>query len=255
MRRTLDNVGSLGDILKDAALLQLAQLITDAGTAKVTFLHTHAFQLRAACHDPEVWLRETTAELAAHEDYYDYFRSQHAVCKGRSYHCVTQLVLDALGGDRVSLLLVESDPTTHCILERQLLDQGVQPTLMIDHIEELASSEQLPEAGTLLALFDSFLCHRSEWVALCGAIQRVSGSGVAVVLVVYAFERSGDTYRWMLPPESLEGPVAVIDRPPHHLAVYATENLARNVADVCNGLGWIDPEEPPPPPRLPDWLL
>jgi hypothetical protein len=47
------NVGNLGDILKHAALVNLAQLHTARNKSKVAYIETHAFKLEATCPNSE----------------------------------------------------------------------------------------------------------------------------------------------------------------------------------------------------------
>ena len=45
-------------------------------------------------------------------------------------------------------------------------------------------------------------------------------------MLTYGYEARTDRYRWPEPEPPLVGPVAVIDRDPHHLAVYAPPGQA-----------------------------
>ena len=69
--RQLSNVGNLGDIIKHAALVELAQLLL-RGQSTVSFVDTHTFQLHAPLPDRkrgEHQMEGLTAQHPAYERY------------------------------------------------------------------------------------------------------------------------------------------------------------------------------------------
>lgn len=65
------SVGNIGDVLKHAALIGLAELLASRGSP-LSFVDTHAFLLHAPLADPSRWQRAGDELTAKHPAYRRY---------------------------------------------------------------------------------------------------------------------------------------------------------------------------------------
>ena len=124
LNRQLGNVGNLGDIIKHAALVELAGLLA-GGRADVSFVDTHTFQLQAPLPDRARWDREVDALTALHPDYERYATLERAALgRNGTYRCSSGLVLDALRDRRACAVLGEANSASRAELSAQVARIG-----------------------------------------------------------------------------------------------------------------------------------
>ena len=114
------SVGNLGDILKHAALVELASLLASRG-APVSHVDTHTFLLHAPAADRARWTREVDDLAARHPAYARYAALERAFFERTThYRCSSGLVLDVLSDRRHCAVLGEANARTRAELAEQI---------------------------------------------------------------------------------------------------------------------------------------
>ncbi len=232
----LRNVGNLGDILKHAALMNLAKLLIGRCQSRFAYVESHTFMLEAPCPNPEQWMRETISELTNHVAFSDYFTTEKSVTDNLPYRCSAGLVIDELRKSNIvepALILAEKDSATREVLKGQLVREQVENCTILEDALQLSAQEIPDDVDTLLVLVDPFVLDDGLWNSLVAALDSIIRPGSEIVLELFTFDAGQAVVRWPSPPAYMIGPVSVMHRQPYHLAVYATEAVSISAAACC----------------------
>lgn len=235
------NVGNPGDVLKHAALVELARTLRlDRGGSgpRFRYVDTHTFLLEAPCVDPSAWLARVDRERERFAAYTPYFELERGVTRGEPYRCSARLAVDVLDPAETDLVLAESEPATRGRLRSQLLEARLAPEELLEDAAHLPSVRASQPGERVLALVDPFVLTDALWTALSPGLARLFPSGSIGILEAFTFDAHRAAATWPCAPGALVGPLASIDRGPYHLALYATAAIADEAARACNALGW-----------------
>jgi hypothetical protein len=216
------NVGNLGDIVKHAALVELAALLRARNPGLVRHVETHCFRLVAPLPDPQGWA--ANAERGSER----YRRAElDWVARGR-YRCSAGLAADTLGPP-VELLLAEAHAETRAALSAALAEERLRATVVDDAHHLPTPSAAVPT----LVHVDPFDHPAGYWPV----VERVITSGDTVVLA-FAYDKVGPI-SWPVAPGGLQ-PLGRLDAGRYGLAAWASSEIAGPARNVLAGLGWAD---------------
>lgn len=231
-----NNVGNTGDILKHAALLELAQLISEQpGDAALNYLDTHAFVAEAPVANAN-WRDEAQALVERWPAYARYLALQGPYVQKGGYLCSSGLGASLLPTAR--LVLCEHDASTRAALRAQFARMQCGPVQILEDVSCGSLASEAEAAGSLLALVDPFMLSERDWAGACCAVARLWRPGADGLLVVFTFDREATAVNWPAAPDGWEGPVAQIGRAPYFLALYATGDIAAAAVARLVALGW-----------------
>lgn len=235
-----DNVGNLGDIVKHGALVALAALLREHNIgAKVNYLDTHAFKLRACMPDAERWRKEVGELRGIYQLYKEYADIEEPVVAEGKYLCSTGLIACALPD--CSMFLAERDERTRQELLAHLKDLEIIPAVLACEMNELTFSDLDIHAGTLLALVDPFYeteeVWRDTWRSASASIRALHSNGDDGIVLVFQYQKLVSPV-WLAAPEGFGGPVAVADYKPYYLAAYGTKSLEKEMGLTLSRMGW-----------------
>ncbi len=231
------NVGNLGDILKHAALCELAAMLAER-SARVRYLETHTFLLHAPIADTAWWHGEVdtlAGRLPAHARYRELERA--ALSSTGEYRCSAGLVMDVLGPRRANATLGEADGRTRATLREQIRDERLADVFVADDASAALRHAGEDEGGAVLVHVDPFKLTPEAWAPLAAGLDTVSARAEELVLVAYRYTRQGRS-AWPRAPMGAIGPVAEVRGGPHEVAAYASPNLEEAVREICCSLGW-----------------
>lgn len=231
------NVGNLGDILKHAALVELASALARVSPT-VQYVDTHTFLLHAPPADVERWSREVDALASAHPAYGSYAAlEREALARSGRHRCSSGLMIDVLGERRGSMALGEADAATRAELRDQIEQEQVSNVVVVDDAVAALRGRRDGAAGTVLVHVDPFTLSPELWARLAPGLDEVCGGSAEAVVVAYRYTRHVGS-AWPHPPRGTSGPVARCQRNPHEVAAYASAGIADVVRDICAALGW-----------------
>ncbi len=231
------SVGNLGDILKHAALVELASMLAARG-APVSYVDTHCFLLHAPLADPERWHREIEAHVERHPAYERYAaRERASIARTGDYRCSSGLVIDTLEDARGSTVLGEANAATRTDLRAQIADEHLTNVFVVDDAVEIDTTARVPRGGVLLVHVDPFSLTPALWATLRASLDAMSGRSSESIFVLYRYSRSARS-AWPAAPAGTLGPVAEIRGGPHEIAVYASAVLTDVVREICDALGF-----------------
>ena len=235
--RQLRSVGNLGDILKHAALVELAAMLRHT-PATVTTLDTHAFLLHAPLADGERWNREVDELVSRHPAYARYAAlEREALARTQRYRCSSGLVTDQLGDGRFATTLGEIDGETRAELREQVAEEGLANVVVADDAMAALRDAATRSASSLLVHVDPFSLSPALWSSLAPGLASVCAQSLEAVIVVYRYTRNAPS-AWPDAPGSMLGPIAQIRGGPHEIAAYASARITEEVRAVCEALGW-----------------
>lgn len=235
--RQYRSVGNLGDILKHAALVELASLLAETRSS-VCWVETHTFLLHAALADPERWNREIDALVAEHPAYARYAAIERAaLSRSNRYRCSSGLVIDVLGDRRTTAVLAEANAVTRGELASQLRDEGLANVFVVDDASAIDREPRVPSGGAVLVHVDPFALSAETWSSIAPPLDAICSRASEVVLVAYRYTRMAPS-PWPTAPNEMLGPLAQIRGGPHEIAVYGSSGVASEVRRVCSTLGW-----------------
>jgi 23S rRNA A2030 N6-methylase RlmJ len=235
--RQLDNVGNLGDILKHAALVELAALLA-GGRTGVSFVDTHTFQLHAPLPDRARWDREVDALAARHPAYGRYATLERASLEGNGdYRCSSGLVLDALRDRRACAVLGEANAASRAELSTQIAAERLADVLVVDDAGRVDDAARVPRRGALLVHVDPFRLTPQLWSRIAPALSAMSARSADTAFVLYRYSRNARA-PWPGAPAGTSGPLIETRGGPHEVAAYASPGIAEAVRDTCAALGW-----------------
>ena len=237
INRQLGNVGNVGDILKHAALVELAAWLARE-RADVSFVDTHSFQLEAPLPDRARWEREVEA-LAARYPAYERYRALERSSLGQNghYRCSSALVLDALGDGRACAVLGEANAASRAELSAQIAAGRFENVLVVEDAARVDDAARVPGGGTLLVHVDPFRLSAELWSRMAPALSAMSGRSRDAAFLLYRYSRNART-AWPEAPARTTGPLAEIRGGPHEIAAYASPGIAEIVLATCAALGW-----------------
>ncbi len=243
--RQLGNVGNVGDIIKHAALVQLASLLARSPFL-VSFVDTHTFQLHAPLPDRARWRRKVEMLEARHPTYASYASLERAsLARTGQYRCSSGLVLDALGERRGCAVLGEANAASRAVLSSQLAAENLTNVLVVDDAAAVDRATAIPAGGALLVHVDPFSLSPETWAAFAPALDAITARSAATALVAYRYSRNARV-PWPAAPTGTIGPVAETRSGPHEVAAYASPGLTDAVREVCASLGWDAGTAAPP---------
>lgn len=230
--RQTRSVGNLGDILKHAALFELASMLART-RAPVRWVETNTFVLHAPLGDAAKWIREVDALGPAYARYASHERN--VLAQTGRYRCSSGLVMDVLGDKRTSATLGEADGATRAELREQIIRERLTNVIVSEDDVAALRHASTERGGCVLVHVDPFSLPPEQWSRLVPALEAVCAGARDVVIVVYRYTRSAPS-PW--PTEPLGDPVAEIRGGPHEVAVYSSPDAADEVRSVCGALGW-----------------
>lgn len=234
--RQSGHVGNLGDIIKHAALVELASLMADLGP-KVGFVDTNTFLLHAPLANAERFARESQAHVEKHPVAARYLaRERESIARTGDYRCSSGLVLDALGDRRACAVLGETNGLTRATLREQLREEGHERVHVVDDASAVDRGAWIPEGSALLVHVDPFALTPEVWAPMAPALDALSMRASTAVFVLYSYTRAART-AWPTPPEGTSF-VAENRGAPHEVAMYASPALRPAVASLCASLGF-----------------
>lgn len=237
--RQLGNVGNLGDVIKHAALVELAALLAQA-PERVSFVDTHAFQIHAPLADPARWAREVEALVCSHVAYARYAELERAaLARDNHYLCSSGLVLETLGEKRACAVLGEANAASRAEIAAQIATEQLANVLIAEGAARVDDGMRVPAGGALLVHVDPFALSAALWSEIAPALDAMCSRSAVAVVVVYRYSRSAAA-PWPIAPASTTGPVATTRGGPHEVAAYASAEIAGAVLEVCASLGWRD---------------
>jgi hypothetical protein len=246
--RQLGNVGNLGDILKHAALVELASLLSGE-RARVSYVDTHAFRLHAPLADREQWSRDVDARVAANPAYARYASMERvALATKGHYRCSAGIVIDVLGKQRGRTVLGEANAATRAELVEQIAAEGLDDVVVVDNAADVGEGNTRARgdaashsAAAVLIHVDPFRLSTAQWSEFAGALDAIVARASDAALLVYRYSRAARA-PW---PDAPRGTTLVAETRggPHELAVYASPGIAGAVIDRCSLLGWARSSE------------
>lgn len=237
VNRQVRSVGNLGDILKHAALIELASKLRER-CGSVRYIETHTFLLHAPASDLTRWTREIETLVAEREAYARYaaIERAHLARTGR-YRCSSGLVIDQLGEHRSSTWLGEAHAETRDELRAQVEEEQLSLVTIVKDAEDALREAVIPEGSALLVHIDPFSLSPELWARLAPALDASCARAGETAVVVYRYTRSAPS-AWPIAPNGTLGPVAKTRGGPHELAVYTSIGIADSVREICFNLGW-----------------
>lgn len=231
------NVGNPGDILKHAALVELASSLARGGST-VRYVDTHTFLLHAPPADVERWSRDVDALASVHPAYGRYAAiEREALARSGRYRCSSGLAIDALGERRGSATLGEADAVTRAELREQIEQEQLSNVAVVDEAAAALRGEREDAAAVVLVHVDPFTLSPGLWARLAPVLDEACARATEAVIVLYRYTRLAGS-AWPRGPERMRGPVAECHRNPHEVAAYASAGVAEAVRETCAGLGW-----------------
>lgn len=235
--RQMGNVGNLGDIIKHAALMDLAFFLARTHP-EVSYVDTHAFLLHAPLADRDRWNREVDALAAVHAGYARYAVLQReSLARTSDYRCSAGLVLDVLGDMRVCAVLGEANPATLAELSGQVAAESLTNVHVVNDAAKVDEDARVRRGGALLVHVDPFTLSPEVWSRIAGALDALVSRSADAAILVYRYSRNAST-PWPDAPKGAEGPVAETRAGPHAFAAYASPGVADAVRRLCSALGW-----------------
>lgn len=223
------NVGNLGDVVKHAALVALAERLRARNAGLVRHVETHTFRLVAPLPDVARWRDRTAAPAFAA------YAAREAPWVDRGlYRCSAGLVADTLGAP-VRLLLAEAHAPTRALLADALAAEALPVDALVDDAAALATVPPGPPAP-LLVHVDPFDHPRGYWPIVARLLETWRAPAHDAAVLAFAYDKAGPV-TWPDPPP---GTVALgrLDAAPYGLAAWATPAFADDARDALRSLGW-----------------
>lgn len=228
------NVGNLGDILKHAALVQLAKIFAEKIPQTRYYLDSHSYLYQSRLVNP-AWSTETRNLLGQSTLYQDYIDLEAPYISRGEYLCssglVNKLIPDA------HLLLCESNRSTREWLLQQLADNKVDYHTVKGQLASWAKRKSFKRLPNLLVLIDPFELTDGLWQAVSKCLGKMLGRNASAIMLVFDHLKQAER-EWPDAPAGWIGPVASVSVPPYHLAVYTTADFAQIVQQQLHYMGW-----------------
>ena len=228
------NVGNLGDILKHAALLQLAKIFAEQVTEKKYYLDSHSYLYQSQLANP-AWQEQTQALLSQSALYQDYLQTQSPYIVRSEYLCSSGLVNSIL--PEAHLLLSEVNRTTRDCLLQQLVENKVDAYTLKEQILHWPGDLPVKRLPNLLALIDPFELTEELWQSVGFTLSKILSNNASAIMLVFDYTHQADK-AWPLAPKGWVGPLASISPLPYKLAVYSSAGFVRPVQRQLAKMGW-----------------
>lgn len=230
-----DNVGNLGDILKHAALVQLAKVFAEQIPDTKYYLDSHSYLYQSRLVNPD-WREQGLALYKQSALYKDYMKLETPYIRRGEYLCSSGLVNKLLPD--AHLLLCESNRSTREWLLQQLADNKVNYHTVKEQLVSWAKGKTLKKLSNLLILIDPFELTDALWLAVNQCLSNMLHKDASAIMLVFDYKKEQER-QWPDAPRGWLGPVTRISVPPYHLAVYATGDLVLPVQIQLEQLGWV----------------
>lgn len=182
------NVGNLGDILKHAALVQLAKLFSEEVMCSDKYYldsHSYLYQSRLATKD---WQELSQKLLHASSLYQDYIDIEMPFIKKGEYLCSSGLVNKALPD--AHLLLCETNKATREWLLQQLADNKVSYYTVKEQMYKWVKGKKFRQLPNLLALIDPFELTDDLWQSANQCLRGMVSIGAPVIMLVFDYKKN-----------------------------------------------------------------
>ena len=229
------NVGNLGDILKHAALVQLALALRKCAGSDTRYIETHSFLLQAPAKNSDSWWNAASRLSESYAGYEPYVEIEQPLISRQEYCCSAGLALDLLRPS--SAYLAEKNPATLQTLKAQVISEGLEGIVTLtDAADRLPMViDGNPRCGFLM-LVDPFKDPNEVWPTVSAVAETFDHRELLGAIEVFAH---GDCpVNWPEPPAGFEGPISTISEPPYQLALYATNPLRAVTLGTAERLGW-----------------
>lgn len=229
------NVGNLGDILKHAALVQLATALRSRVGQDSCYVETHSFLLQAPISDDGTWGKAVARLSGTLSGYKPYVEIEQPLINEQEYRCSAGLVLDLLHPS--SAYLAEIDPSTRKTLKGQVVSEGREGIVTLtDAAERLPIVIDPRPRSAFLMLVDPFNDPSEVWPTVCTIVEAVGHQELFGAIEVFAY--SNFPVIWPDPPVGFAGPISTMNELPYQLALYATEPFEAEALGAAERLGW-----------------
>lgn len=228
------NVGNLGDILKHAALVQLAKVFASQIPDTKYYLDSHSYLYQSRLVNPE-WQAQSQVLQKQSALYKDYIELEAPYINRDEYLCSSGLVNKLLPD--AHLLLCESNRTTREWLLQQLADNKVDYHTVKEQLASWALRKSFKKLPNLLILIDPFELTDALWLAANQCLSNMLHKGASTIMLVFDYKKQ-QVREWPDAPKGWLIRVAKISTPPYHLAVYASEDFVQPVKLQLEQLGW-----------------
>ena len=235
----LSNVGNLGDIIKHAALVELAKLIQSRNQdEKINYLDTHTYLLESTCSNGG-WRKETAELLSSYARYGNYIALESATVDSGQYLCSSGLALAVL--KEPALFLAEADDDTRKELSSQLAASGIKPQIFFADMKGYSFLQPIEKQGPTLAIVDPFKLNDTQWREIWddakNGITAIHKDGSDGIVLVFNYDTEKPA-TWFEPPQGFEGPVMSHASGKYHFAAYCTPAIRDSVLNTLDRLGW-----------------
>lgn len=228
------NVGNLGDILKHAALLQLAKVFASQIPDTKYYLDSHSYLYQSRLVNP-LWMEQSGALQQQFGLYREYVELEAAYIENGEYLCSSGLVNKLLPD--AHLLLCESNKSTREWLLQQLADNKVEYMTVKEQLTNWALRKSFKKLPNLLALIDPFELTDALWLAVNKCLSNMLHKDASAIVLVFDYANQPER-QWPEAPRGWLTLVAGLSVQPYHLAVYASDNLVSEVQAPMKMLGW-----------------
>lgn len=229
------NVGNRGDILKHAALVQLALVYADTTVPNsIVYLDTHAYLLQSRLANTN-WQQETQTFLNKYPAYQEYYNIETPYVQSGNYLCSGGLINACL--PESYKILCENHQVTRRLLKQQLNERDLHSVVVFNDVSEMGMNLEKNDAS-LLILVDPFCLSKEIWQTSLAAIDVLSGPKSNGLLLVFTYDKYSNCITWPEAPKNWLGPIARITHAPYFLAVYTTDSMKFAVQKRLIKLGW-----------------
>lgn len=228
------NVGNLGDILKHAALVQLAKLFADYIPDTRYYLESHSYLYQSRLVNP-AWREQVRTLQAQSALYADYVAVELPYISRGEYLCSSGLANKVLPD--AHLLLCEANKFTREWLLQQLADNKVNYHTVKARMANWAKGKSFRKLPNLLALIDPFELTDELWRSNNSCLRKMIENDASFIMLVFDYKKQAKR-RWPEAPKAWLVRAGSLSVQPYHLAVYATGNFVRPLRSRLAQLGW-----------------
>ena len=228
------NVGNLGDILKHAALVQLAKIFANQVKGTKYYLDSHSYLYQSFLANPR-WQIESQTLLVQSGLYKDYIDLEAPYIIHDEYLCSSGLVNKLLPD--AHLLLCESNESTRDHLLQQLIDNRVDHHSIKQQLVNFSLCKSLKKLDNMLILIDPYELTDILWHEVSQCLPIILDKNASSIMLVFDYKQEPER-EWQNAPNWCLARAASISIQPYHLVVYATEHFVMPVKSRLKQLGW-----------------
>lgn len=228
------NVGNLGDILKHAALVQLAKVFAKHVPYTKYYLDSHSYLYQSRIVNPD-WQVQSQTLLYQSDLYGDYIALEVPYIKKGEYLCSSGLVNKIIPD--AHLLLCESNKSTREWLLQQLADNKVDYHTVKGQLASWATGKSFKKLPNLLILIDPFKLTDALWLAVNKCLYKMLHKDASVIMLVFDYAKQ-PRKQWPEAPKGWLTRVASISAQPYHLAAYTSDDFLEPVKTKMEMLEW-----------------